>query len=233
MKKLKLTKVIASTLVVASVLALKPVGASAEWKSNSNGAWWYTEGNSWAKGWRQIDGKWYYFDSDGWMLASTFVNGYRLGSDGAYDGSQVKTNLTKDDFNNCASDLNVGNFIDFTKKKGYTQAYSTIYAGSNADEKFKTYRNIGLGDSLEDIEKAYGFSKGALRTCAVHKFGDELCSNYPKWESLSANSYVDMGYYDDGDKYELRYYLNNSNKVVMIAYFKNTKYLTKNDIKWS
>ena len=34
MKKLKLTKVIASTLVVASVLALNPIGASAEWKQN-------------------------------------------------------------------------------------------------------------------------------------------------------------------------------------------------------
>ena len=34
MKKLKLTKVIASSLIVASVLALNPIGASASWKSN-------------------------------------------------------------------------------------------------------------------------------------------------------------------------------------------------------
>jgi len=49
MKKLKLTKVIASSLVVASVLALNQIGASAEWKQNSNG-WWNTEGSSWSKG---------------------------------------------------------------------------------------------------------------------------------------------------------------------------------------
>jgi len=46
MKKSKLTKVIASSLVVASVLVLNPIGASAKWKQDFNG-WWNTEGNSW------------------------------------------------------------------------------------------------------------------------------------------------------------------------------------------
>jgi hypothetical protein len=92
MKKLKLTKVIASTLLVASILALNPIGASAEWKQDSNG-WWYSEGSGWATGprrigkhnyyfdangymaigWRKIDGRWMYFDTDGcqkigWIL---------------------------------------------------------------------------------------------------------------------------------------------------------------------
>lgn len=56
MKRLKLTKMIASLLVVASVLALNPIGASAEWKQVSNG---YTAND-------------------------TTVNGYKLGSDGAW-----------------------------------------------------------------------------------------------------------------------------------------------------
>ncbi|WP_026886040.1 leucine-rich repeat domain-containing protein [Clostridium beijerinckii] len=70
MKKLKLTKVIASALVVASVLMLNPISASAEWKQNKTG-WWYSEGNSWATGWRVIDGSLYYFDIRGYMLGST------------------------------------------------------------------------------------------------------------------------------------------------------------------
>ena len=37
MKKLKLTKVIAITLVAASVLALNPIGANAEWKQDAKG----------------------------------------------------------------------------------------------------------------------------------------------------------------------------------------------------
>lgn len=55
MKKLKLTKLIDSTLAIASVLALNPIGVNAEWIQDNKG-WWYTEGNSWAVGWRVIDG---------------------------------------------------------------------------------------------------------------------------------------------------------------------------------
>lgn len=83
MKKLKLTKVIASSLIVASVLALNPIGASASWRQDSTG-WWYTEGNSWSTGWRQINGSWYYFNSDGYMAHDTTIGGYKLDSNGAW-----------------------------------------------------------------------------------------------------------------------------------------------------
>ena len=86
MKRLKLTKVIASSLIVASVLALNPIGASAEWKQNSTG-WWYTEGNTWATGWRLIDKNWYYFYSDGYMAKDTTIGGYYLNSSGAWTNS--------------------------------------------------------------------------------------------------------------------------------------------------
>ncbi len=66
MKKLKLSKLIASTLVIASILALNPIGANAEWRQNSNG-WWYAEGSSWAIGEKQIDNHFYYFDASGYM----------------------------------------------------------------------------------------------------------------------------------------------------------------------
>lgn len=41
MKKFKLTKLIASTLVAISVVALNPIGVSAEWRQDSTG-WWYS-----------------------------------------------------------------------------------------------------------------------------------------------------------------------------------------------
>ncbi len=91
MKKLKLTKVIASSLVVASVLALNPIGASAEWKQDSKG-WWNTEGSSYSIGWKQIDGKWYYFNSDGYMAHDTAIDGYYLNSNGAYVSNNSTSN---------------------------------------------------------------------------------------------------------------------------------------------
>ena len=36
-----------------------------------------------ANGWKQIDGKWYYFYTDGTMAVNTTIDGYTIGSDGA------------------------------------------------------------------------------------------------------------------------------------------------------
>lgn len=83
MKKLKITKIIAGTLVVGLVLVLNPIGASAEWKQNNTG-WWYTEGNSWSVGWKEIDGKYYYFGQNGYMVHDTTIDGCNIGSDGTW-----------------------------------------------------------------------------------------------------------------------------------------------------
>ena len=55
------------------------------WVLYENGRWAYKfSDGSWAYGWQQIDGKWYYFDADGWMLADTYVDGYYLDASGAW-----------------------------------------------------------------------------------------------------------------------------------------------------
>lgn len=80
MKKLKLISVF---LISVSVMGLNPIGASAAWKQDNSG-WWYTENNSWATGWRNIDGKWYYFNSRGYMEHDTTIDDYYLDSTGAW-----------------------------------------------------------------------------------------------------------------------------------------------------
>lgn len=83
MKHKKLIKIIANTLVVASILVLNPIKANAEWRNNGAG-WRYAESNAWSTGWKQIDGKWYYFRSDGYMAKNTYIDGYYLGNNGAW-----------------------------------------------------------------------------------------------------------------------------------------------------
>lgn len=73
MKKLFLKKLIAIVTAVTAILGL-PLGTNAEWKKDSNG-WWNTEGNSWSIGWKQIDNKWYYFDSKGYMKTGWINDG--------------------------------------------------------------------------------------------------------------------------------------------------------------
>lgn len=93
MEKLKFTKVIASVLIAVSLMALNPIGASAEWIQDSTG-WWYTEGNSYARGWRLIDGKYYYFNNNGYMMHDTYIGEYELGSDGAWIVTTPKVSTT-------------------------------------------------------------------------------------------------------------------------------------------
>lgn len=63
-------KLVSSLLIMTAVIAVFPVGASAEWKRDSKG-WWNTEGNSYSIGWRQINGSWYYFDDNGYAVTGT------------------------------------------------------------------------------------------------------------------------------------------------------------------
>lgn len=71
------------TMISILIMGLSPIRAEAEWKQN-NGCWWYTEGSSWAIGWRLIDGNWYYFNKYGYMEHDNTIDGYYLNSNGAW-----------------------------------------------------------------------------------------------------------------------------------------------------
>lgn len=88
MKKLKSTKVIASTLVVASVLALNPVRANAEqWIQIKEGVWDVRDDNGKYKdGWVKYGTNWYYA-AFGHMVTNCYEDGYYLGEDGAWTDS--------------------------------------------------------------------------------------------------------------------------------------------------
>ncbi|WP_026885094.1 InlB B-repeat-containing protein [Clostridium beijerinckii] len=58
---------IALCIAVSTLVTLKPMRVSAEWLQNYDGNWTYMEGYTYATGWRQIGGTWYFFDSYGLM----------------------------------------------------------------------------------------------------------------------------------------------------------------------
>lgn len=123
MKKIK--KIIAVSLIVASIIVLNPISTKAEWRKDNKG-WWYTEGNSWATGWRKInykwyyfrqdgymetgwlqddDGKWYYLNEDGSMAHDMVIEGYKLGSDGSWINSNTNSNNGSSELSSLGQEL--------------------------------------------------------------------------------------------------------------------------------
>lgn len=130
MQKLKLTKLLARILVIASVLTLNPIAASAEWKQNNTG-WWYTEGNSWARGWRVINGSLYYFKANGYMVNDSinmyFDKEYGLNSSGQF------TNVT------------ISGDWAFCKQTGKIVAYLGSESSINIPDKIDDITVTGIG----------------------------------------------------------------------------------------
>lgn len=151
MKKLKLIRVIANSLLVISVLVLNPIGASAEWKQDSTG-WWYSDGNSYYLDWHKIDGKWYYFNKDtGYMVHDAIIAGYTIGPDGA------RIEITKgsyEELNKLPKQYNA----DMAKKDGdVVQVDGRIQCNlEKLDAFIKNYKN--KRPNLEDMVRitAYG-----------------------------------------------------------------------------
>lgn len=71
----KMKKLIISALILVLALVLKSTEANAEWKQDNCG-WWYSEGNSYAMGYREINGNTYYFDSNGYMKTGWIQDKY-------------------------------------------------------------------------------------------------------------------------------------------------------------
>ena len=166
MKKIKLIKVIASSLALASMLTVNSIRASAEWKQDSNG-WWNTEGSSWSVGWKEIDGKWYYFKQDGYMAHDTVIDGYELGSDGAWiQAASNNLSNSKNVTTNEDKTFDINEFKNMLKTNGYpVEVRDTLYKENIASKGWKlvngNYYYFSFEGALSKDEIVDGYHLGA------------------------------------------------------------------------
>jgi FOG: Glucan-binding domain (YG repeat) len=112
MKKLKLRNlmlVAAITLVATATFAM-PTKASAAWRQADNSSWSYIDGDTAVSGWKLIEGKWYFFDSNSVMKTGWINDGgkwYYLASSG-----EMKTGWINDGgkwyYANTSGDMQTG-----------------------------------------------------------------------------------------------------------------------------
>lgn len=91
---MKRLRMIISLLVISTVISVNSIQANASttgWQGSNLQGWWYVDDSgNYVTGWKYIDGNWYYMNEQGWMLHDTTINGYTLGSNGAWVQSTNK-----------------------------------------------------------------------------------------------------------------------------------------------
>lgn len=234
MKK-NLIKMITCLSIVGVLGGICTEPVQAAWKRDKTG-WWYAEGSSWATGWRQIDGKFYYFYDNGYMAHNTQIDGFNLDGNGAMSKSYAPV-LNIDDFdydisqNYGGENVKEKNIIQYWSNDGFINngswAASYIY-NSKEDKDLKTKRNITIGSSLDQVFKAYG--SAGLKT--VEK--NDRFYNYPDHEKNPLIKYVEYGMKDGyyNDLITIRIYFDSSNTVQVIAYTLNYPYMPINGIEY-
>ncbi|WP_061312718.1 hypothetical protein [Clostridium botulinum] len=200
-------KLLSALLVFCGLAILNPVQANAAWQQNSTG-YWYTEGTSWATGWRLIDEQWYYFDSNGYvktgwiydngkwyycwpngkMACNTNIGQYYLNFNGEWiENSQFNSktiaNNTKSNISN--NDINLNNKI----KDKQDDEYNTYIDDDNYVPKKST--------SKKSKSDYYDYSNKSSSEVYVHGYyrkGKYIKPHYrTKKDHTTKNNYSHKG----------------------------------------
>ena len=142
----------------------------------------------------------------------------------------VVRDMEKSDFGK----YNTTNFLDYCKKHSSWKWAWTGEWGVPMGKYGSTYRKIKIGDSMDDVAKAYGELKlKACKKATSGKKGDPFLyeKQFNNGKVLKVSKYADFSY----GKYKLRFYFTPDKKVfgfTMTMGFKNiTKDLLKKNSK--
>ena len=175
--------IIASLLATVVILGFTTIKSNAEWKENNVG-WWYSEGNSWATGWREINGKWYYFDQQGYMAKNTVVDGYYVNENGEWVPSYSMVQN-----NNSTTDIGQEKAKEIAFNNAGVPSDKVTYVRVDLDYEFgfKTYEIDFYYNNVE-----YDYEIEAL-TGNILKADKE--TKYYESNNISQNNYtsVDIG----------------------------------------
>lgn len=131
MKKKNTALKILSTVLVMGIFATSTSYAG-QWKQEGS-AWKYQNDNGTnASGWNWIDGKSYFFDSSGKMLANTTTpDGYTVNADGAW----IVNGVVQTQNTSAPAKANTGNYDPQYPLKGYMESWfvtSPVFSGRTA-----------------------------------------------------------------------------------------------------
>lgn len=173
-----------SVLFVSAILsvALSLTALAGQWKSDKKGYWYQKDDSSYPiLSWQEIDGKWYYFNAEGYMAVSQWVGNYYVGSDGAMltntttpdgykvgaDGTWIQnsSNSTAANNNNNNSTDGLISAISRTPFDGYTVIVNT---------HSKKYHKPHCKDIKKIADKNIGYAKDIA---ALEAAGYQACKN--------------------------------------------------------
>lgn len=108
-------------------------------------AWYYFDknGNAATEGWREINGKWYYFGRNNQMLEHSITpDGYYVGDDGAWIPSALPSESWKNLDKYFEGNAHIG-FENIVDRGTYYEATGTAYLiyDSESFEKFDSYKD--------------------------------------------------------------------------------------------
>lgn len=136
---------------MVSLFAGKATFAS-EWIQENDGRWWYRldDGTYPFNNWYTIDGKSYYFDAAGYMMANTTTpDGYQVGADGAWIDTNTDTAAYDTQF---AEQINFGSMY-YYKPANWSESTNNT---STSRTYFRDDASLMLNVQIQDISSSFG-----------------------------------------------------------------------------